>query len=182
MNSHHATALILAAVLAAFPGRTTPVSAFQAPDTEAAARALVPLLKSVRERLQPRLGIQPGTLPPSPFTGRQSTVVAVRIGEKEVSVEPKVREALDRLLAWNQKMTPDSPDAILFDHWLDRVKIKATTVAPPGSTSIECDTQCAINRFTELGEAFGPSRKDREEMRDQLLLDALIDAVGELEP
>lgn len=151
-------------------------------DTESAARALVPLLKSVRQRLQPRVGITPGALPPSPFTGTQTAIVAVRIGEKEVNIEPKVRAALDRLLAWNMEMSPESPDAALFSHWLSHVRLKAVSVPPPGSTSMDCDTACAVARFTEPGEAFGSSRKAREEMRDQLLLDALIAAVDELEP
>lgn len=174
------TSFLLAAMLVLASGGQ--VAAQTGTETETAARALVPLLKSVRQRLQPRLGVQPGSLPPSPFTGTQTTVVAVRIGEKEVKVDPRVRSALDRLLAWNMQMSPQSADATLFDHWLDHVRIKAAAVPAPGSTALECDTQCAIDRFTELGEAFGRSQKDREEMRDQLLLEALIDAVTELEP
>lgn len=151
-----------------------------APDTEAAAKALVPLLKSVRQRLQPHIGIEPGSLPPSPFTGRQSTMIAVRIGEKEVNVDPRVREALDRLLAWDLKPSSDASTATLFGHWLDRLQSRAGAMGPPGSPPAACDTACTVERFTKPGEAFGQSRKAREETRDQLLLEALAEAVDEV--
>lgn len=170
-------------LLTLLPGVVAPAGAAQAaPDVEKAARTLVPLLKGVRERLQPRVTVQPGTLPPSPFTGQQSTVAAVQVGKTEVQVDEGVRQALDRLLAWNRQLEPETADATLFVYWLDRVRVKAASVRPPGSTSIECDTACAIERFTKPGEAFGDTRKSREDMRDQLLLEALIDAVKELEP
>lgn len=153
-----------------------------APGVEAAARALVPLLNGVRERLQPRVGVQPGTLPPSPFTGQQSTAVAMRIGKGDVRVDENVRQAVDRLLAWDRKVEPETDDATLFVHWLDHVRVRATTMRPPGTTSLDCDTACAVERFTKPGEAFGRSKGDREEMRDQLLLEALASAVRELQP
>lgn len=164
------------------PVASPELAAQAAPGIEQAADELVPLLKSVRGRLQPRFGVQPGALPPSPFTGQQSTAAAVRIGKVEIQVDARVRAAIDRLLAWNRKVEPETADATLFVHWLDQVRSRASWVRPPGSTSLECDTACTVERFTKPGEAFGRSKNDREEMRDQLLLEALVDAVEELEP
>jgi hypothetical protein len=147
---------------------------------EAAARALVPLLESVRERLRPRLGIGFGTLPPSPFTGTPTTLIAVRIGTETVKVDPKVVSALEQLRAWNPAAAPDGPAAILFDHWLDQLKLKASVVRDPRSAALQCDTACLIERFTRLDEAFGSSQRERQELRDRLLLDALVAAVIDL--
>jgi len=149
---------------------------------EAAARALVPLLESVRERLRPHLGVGFGTLPPSPFTGMPTTLIAVRIGTESVEIDPSVVLALEQLRGWKPDAAPDGAEAVLFDHWLDQLKLKATVLRDPRSTAPECDTACVIRRFTQLEAAPGSSRREREELRDRLLLEALSAAVADLKP
>jgi hypothetical protein len=51
------------------------------------------------------LGIGFGTLPPSPFTGTPTTLIAVRIGTETVEIDPKVVSALEQLRAWNPHRT-----------------------------------------------------------------------------
>jgi hypothetical protein len=150
----------------------------QAPDTPTAAHALVPLLKDVKARLRPRVGIVPGNPQPSPFTGTQTTLFSIGIGKRSVPVDPKVAKAIDQLLAWKIDAADGSQtaDAVLFDHWLTQLTVKAAAVGV-----LNCDAACVVAKFTAPDEAFGKSRNEREEMRDQLLLDALADAVDELE-
>lgn len=151
--------------------------AAQAPDTPTAARALVPLLKGIQQRLRPRLGVGRGEPQPSPFTGTMTTIVSFGISKKEVPVDPKVVKAIDRLQAWKIDAQDQTAEAILFDHWLTQLTVKAAHVG-----LLNCDAACVVQKFTEPDEAFGRSKKEREEMRDQLLLEALADAVEELEP
>jgi aspartate oxidase len=65
-----------------------------------AARALVPLLEGVKQRAEPAVTIKPGTLPNSPFTGRQTTLFAFT-----VSLELLREEIRDYY--WRSKVTPD---------------------------------------------------------------------------
>lgn len=153
-----------------------PVGLAQAPDTPTAARALVPLLKDVKARLRPRVGIVPGEPQPSPFTGTQTTLFSIGIGKRSVPVDPKVAKAIDQLLAWKIDDPSQTAEAVLFDHWLTQLTVKAATVGV-----LNCDAACVIARFAAPDEAFGKTPKEREEMRDQLLLDALAAAVDELE-
>lgn len=147
------------------------------PDTVAAARILVPLLKSVKQRWQPRLGVGPGPSSPSPFTGRQSTVVSVGVGKQEVPVDPKVSSAVDQLLSWKIGSADDSAATVLFDHWLEQLTVSAAAVGLR-----DCDSACLMARFPKPDGVFGRSRAQREQTRDQLLIDALTAAVDEIQP
>lgn len=148
------------------------------PDTATAARALVPLLKGVQHRLRPRVGVlAPGNPTPSPFTGTVTTLVSFAIGKREVPVDPKVADAMNRLLAWNPDDKTQTAEAVLFDHWLTQLTVKAGHVG-----LLNCDSACVVNKFTEPDASFGKSKKEREETRDHLLLEAVADAVEELEP
>jgi hypothetical protein len=148
----------------------------QTVDTVAAARALVPLLGGVQERLRPRVGIVPGQPQPSPFTGTVTTLVSIGIGKKDVTIDARVLEAMNRLQRWNPENKAQSNEAVLFDHWLTQLTVKAAHVG-----LLNCDASCVVQRFTKPDEAFGPSPKEREERRDHLVLEALADAVEELE-
>lgn len=147
--------------------------------TEAAARALVPLLPAVRQRAETsRWNVGPGTLPPSPFTGRQSQIVALTLSRPPGTLDPKVAKAMDRLQAWTIDGTP-GPEAVLFDHWLTALKLRGAGLKTPPAP---CDTACVVELFTTPDERFGRSTGEREATRDQLLLEALIVAVEEAEP
>ncbi len=147
--------------------------------TEAAAKALVPLLGGVRERVDAsRWSLGPGSLPPSPFTGRQSQIVALTLGRSPVAVDPKVRKAMDQLQAWNIG-GPPGPEAVLFGHWLNALQLRGAGLKTPPAP---CDTTCVVELFTSPGEKFGSGQRQREEMRDRLLLEALVVAVEEMEP
>ncbi len=152
-------------------------SAAQGPDTPTAARAVVPLLKGVKERFRPRTGVtMPGDPQPSPFTGTVTTLLSFSVGKRSVPVDPKVAKAIDQLLAWNPDHKDQTAEAVLFDHWLTQLTVKAAHVG-----LLNCDAACVVQNFTEPGPAFGRTQKEREEERDRLLLEALVDAVEELE-
>lgn len=147
--------------------------------TEDAARALVPLLAGVRERIDTaRWSVRPGTLPPSPFTGRQSQIIGLTVGKSPVQVDPKVRKAMEQLQAWTID-APPGREAVLFGHWLTALRLRGSNLRTPPSA---CDTACVVDLFTEPGEAFGSSPDERVATRDQLLLETLIVAVDEAEP
>ena len=113
-----------------------------------AARALVPLLKQVRQKAQGGVAVQPGTVPDSPFAGTQTTLFAVSLS-RSVPVDARVVAAMDRLIAWRI----DDPDAAdtgrLFDQWLAELQVKNTGAVllrggPP------CDVGCVAQRMTTL--------------------------------
>lgn len=160
-------------------GALSPAAQEAAVSTEDAARALVPLLAGVRERIETsRWSVRPGSLPPSPFTGRQSQIVGLTVGKSPGEVDPKVRKAMEQLQAWKIGGTP-GPEAVLFGHWLTALRLRGSTLRTPPS---DCDTACVVDLFTEPGGAFGPSPAERAAVRDQLLLEALVVAIDEAEP
>lgn len=140
-----------------------------------AARSLVPLLEDVKKRATATISVQPGGAPPSPFTGQQSTLLAFTLS-KRPPVDPRVVQAMDRLLKWIPGDRSDEAQARLFDEWLNQLSLKATGLklqTSPGA----CDTGCVVETMTQLDDTWGQSPRDRAEQRDGVLLDALAEAV-----
>jgi hypothetical protein len=140
---------------------------------EIAARQLVPILRDVRRRLDPQLGVRPGTLPPSPFTGRNSTLFAVTIGVRSMEVDEAVLKALDRLLAWD----PDEPlaprDRELVAAWLDELQVRVLSRMAAGGQGMRCEDPCVVQHLTRPGTMFGATPREQVETRDAIMLDAL---------
>jgi hypothetical protein len=140
-----------------------------------AARNLVPLLEGVRRRAQSRVDVKKGSVPDSPFAGTQTTLLAFSIGKKSVTVDPQVVQAMDRLLAW-EPGNRAAEEAALFDEWLDWLSVKTSALATKGGLVV-CDTACVVREMTKPNEAWGSSASARADVRDQVLLDALTEAV-----
>lgn len=140
-----------------------------------AARSLVPLLEDVRKRATAPVTVQQGDPPPSPFTGQQSTLLSFSIS-KRPPVDPRVVQAMERLLKWTPGDRSDEAQARLFDEWLNQLSRKATGLALRTS-AVACDTQCVVETMTQLDDTWGPTTRDRAEQRDGVLLDALNEAV-----
>ena len=145
------------------------------PHLDAAARELMPLLKDIREQIKPRLSVEPGTLPPSPITGRSSTLFAVRVGIKSVDVPPRVVEGIDRLLKWDQRQPLNSTDAVWVERVVEEVQVDLMGLLVASGREPGCDEKCVIEHLTNPGALFGPTSRERRERRDELLLNALID-------
>jgi hypothetical protein len=141
----------------------------------AAAHSLVPLLEDVKKRAMATVNIQPGGAQPSPFTGQQSTLLAFTLS-KRPPVEPRVVQAMDRLMKWTPGDRSDEAQARLFDEWLNRLSAKATGLKLQTS-AVACDTACVVETMTQLDDTWGQSVHDRAEQRDAVLLDALTEAV-----
>jgi hypothetical protein len=148
-------------------------------DVTHAARTLVPLLKDVRARVESRFSVEPGTLPPSPITGRQSTLFAVRIGIRSRQLDEKVVQAMDRLLRWDTRQPLGAEDHALVERWLEALQVKVLARLAAARLPVACDVECVVQRLTNPDSVFGASGKDRQEARDDLLLQALVEAVGE---
>jgi hypothetical protein len=148
-------------------------------DVTQAARALVPLLKDVRATVEPRVSVESGTLPPSPFTGRSSTLFAVTIGVRSRQIDEHVVEAMDRLLAWDPGQPLTAGDRALVERWLDQLEGKVLARLFTAGLPVACDEVCVVQRLTNPDSVFGTSARDRQETRDDLLLEALIEAAGE---
>lgn len=148
-------------------------------DAAVAARALVPLLKDVRARIEPRIAVEPGTLPPSPITGRDSTLFAVRIGVRSRQVDEKVVEAMDRLLRWDTRQPLSAGDGDLVERWIEALQVKVLSRLAAASLPVQCDEMCVVQRLTNPDSVFGPTAKEQQETRDEILLQALIDTVLE---
>ena len=128
-----------------------------------AARKLVPLLKKVQTHAQPGTSVAPGTAAPSPFTGAQSTLFAFTVSKRSVPVEPRVLQAMNRLLDWNVGAPGRDEEARLFDRWLEELESRASAAVRLSGGGI-CDVTCIVGRMTTLDDA--------------LLLDALKAAVA----
>ena len=148
-------------------------------DVNAAARALVPLLKDVRASVQPQISVGPGELPPSPFTGRNSTLFAVRIGVRSRQIDEKVVQAMDRLLRWDTRQPLDASDRDLVDRWLDELEVKVLGRLAAAGLPVECNEVCVVQRLTNPDSVFGVNAREQKEARDDILLEALIEAVGD---
>lgn len=144
-----------------------------------AARALVPLLKDVKAHAQPGATVKPGSAPNSPFTGQPSTLFAFTLSKRSVPVDPRVMEALDRLLQWH--IAPGEPGAAdtlaLFDRWLVELEARSSNALRLAGAPGLCDVNCVVARMTTLDEAWGSSPKTRGDVRDEMMLDALKAAV-----
>jgi hypothetical protein len=165
------TLLVLALTLAS----QSPAAA--QPSPEEAARSLVPVLRDVRRSLEPRLTVERGALPPSPFTGRDSTLIAVRVGRRSVQVEPAVIEAMDRLLAWDRRQPLSARDRVLVEGWLDELRVKMLGRLAASGKAVDCDDVCMLRHLTEGGDLFGRTKAEQQETRNELLLTALAAAV-----
>jgi hypothetical protein len=148
-------------------------------DGNVAARALVPLLKDVRAGVQPQISVEPGALPASPFTGRNSTLFAVRIGVRSREVDEKVVQAMDRLLRWDARQPLSASDGDLVDRWVDELQVKVLGRLAAAGLPVECHEVCAVQRLTNPDSVFGVNAKEQKEARDDILLEALIEAVGD---
>lgn len=159
------------AFLSGQPGRPA------AGPAEIAARQLVPLLRDVRRRLDPQIGVRPGTLPPSPFTGRNSTLFAVTIGVTSMDVDQAVLKAIDRLLAWD----PDEPlaprDRELLAAWLDELQVRVLSRMAARGQGVRCEDPCVVQHLTSPDATFGATPREQVETRDAIMLEALAAAV-----
>lgn len=141
-----------------------------------AARALVPLLNDLKAHAQPGTTLKPGSAPNSPFTGRPSTLFAFTLSKRSVPVDPRVVEAMDRLLQWQTATADDatSGDTLtLFDRWLVELEARSSRTMRLAGDSGLCDVTCVVARLTTLNEAWGSSPKTRGDVRDEMMLDAL---------
>jgi hypothetical protein len=141
-----------------------------------AARSLIPLLKDVKEKAVARYEVGRGSVPDSPFTGTQTTAVAIAIGKKNTPVDPQVVQAMEQLLEWEPGDRSDAEQAALFDAWLAQLSRRASTIATKRG-QVSCDTDCVVKTMTSLDDGWGSAEKQRPENRDQVLLETFTDAV-----
>lgn len=146
------------------------------PQRREAARALVPLLKAVKAHSQPGVTVKPGTAPDSPFTGTQTTLFSFSLGKRTVPVDPRVVQAMNRLLDWNIGANGHDEEAQIFDQWLVQLQSRSAAATRLAGGGL-CDLNCVVARMTTLSETWGPSPRGRADERDELLLDALTAAV-----
>jgi hypothetical protein len=164
---------------AAAPGQSVPPIVLGATlaQRQEAARALVPLLKDVKAHAQPGATLKPGTVPDSPFAGTQTTLFAFTLSKRSVPVDPRVVTAMNRLLSWNIGAPAQEENAQLFDRWLIELEARSSgAMRLQGATGL-CDVNCVVARMTTLNESWGSSPRNRADVRDELLLDALKVAV-----
>ena len=142
-----------------------------------AARTLVPLLKDLRQRAQGGTAVQRGSVPNSPFTGTQTTLFAFSLSKRSVPVDPRVVAAMDRLLAWNISGPPVDDAPALFDRWLQELSASSSAALRLQGGAGTCDAACVAQRMTTLDETWGASPRNRSDVRDEALLQALVSVV-----
>jgi hypothetical protein len=141
-----------------------------------AARSLIPLLEPVKEKATQRYQVEKGSVPDSPFTGTQTTAVAVTIGRKNQPVDPQVVKAMEKLLDWEPGDRSAKEETALFDAWMAELSKRASSIATKKGI-VACDTGCVVQTVTALDDAWGKDARERSANRDQLLYDTFVDAV-----
>jgi hypothetical protein len=141
-----------------------------------AARQLIPLLEPVKEKAVARFTTGKGTVPDSPFTGTQTTAVAITIGKKNQPVDPQVVQAMERMLDWEPGDRASADDAALFDAWLGELSKRASSIATKRGV-VSCDTGCVVQTVTALDDAWGKEERQRSDARDEMLLETFTAAV-----
>jgi hypothetical protein len=141
-----------------------------------AARTLIPLLEDVKAKATARYQVGRGSVPDSPFTGTQTTAVAITIGKKNVPVDPQVVQAMDKLLGWEPGDRSATEEAALFDQWLTQLSRRASAIATKRGL-VSCDTDCVVKTMTSLDDGWGSAEKQRPDNRDQVLLETFTEAV-----
>ena len=186
MNPRPADLLAVTLVLLAFvpglpaqgqqPPRPIELDAATLAARTEAARTLIPLLQDVKEKATARYQVGRGSVPDSPFTGTQTTAVAITIGKKNVPVDPQVVQAMDKLLGWEPGDRSATEEAALFDEWLSQLSRRASAIATKRG-QVSCDTDCVVKTMTSLDDGWGSAEKQRPENRDQVLLETFTEAV-----
>lgn len=148
----------------------------QAPP-EPVVRALAPILKDARAHIPSRVAVEPATLPPSPITGRNSTLVAFSIGRKAMSLEQGVIDLIDRLLAWDSKQPLPAADRAVVVEWIEALRADVSGRMNAGGGGKSCDNDCLVGHLTAPGSIFGDSRDEQVETRNEVLLTTLSAAV-----
>ena len=141
-----------------------------------AARSLIPLLEPVKDKATQRYQVEKGSVPDSPFTGTQTTAVAVTVGRKNQPVDPQVVKAMEKLLDWEPGARSAKEEAALFDAWMAELSKRASSIATKRGI-VACDAGCVVQTMTALDEAWGKDARERSANRDQLLYDTFVDAV-----
>jgi hypothetical protein len=141
-----------------------------------AARMLIPLLEEVKGKATARYQVERGSVPDSPFTGTQTTAVAITIGKRSTPVDPKVVQAMDKLLEWEPGDRSATEEAALFDAWLGQLSRRASAIATKRG-QVSCDTDCVVKTMTSLDDGWGSAEKQRPDNRDQVLLETFAEAV-----
>ncbi len=159
------------------PSQQINVAAAAVAQREAAAKSLVPLLKTVRRKASGQVTAQQGSVPNSPFTGTQTTVFAVTIGKKTVPVDMEVVKAMDQLIGWKIADPNAVAEQQLFDDFMEQLSTKAAALGAQLGTEVGCNTTCVIERMTKLGDVWGGAPRMRPDARDQMMLDAIAAVV-----
>jgi hypothetical protein len=141
-----------------------------------AARSLIPLLEPVKEKATERYEVEKGRVPDSPFAGTQTTAVAISIGRKNQPADPRVVQAMERLLAWEPGDRSATEQAALFDAWMAELSKRASSIATKRGI-VACDSDCVVKTVTALDEGWGPDERQRSENRDQMLYETFVEAV-----
>ena len=141
-----------------------------------AARSLIPLLEPVKDKATQRYQVEKGSVPDSPFTGTQTTAVAVTVGKKNQPVDPQVVKAMEKLLDWEPGDRSAKEEAALFDAWMAELSKRASSIATKRGI-VACDAGCVVQTMTALDDAWGKDARERSANRDQLLYDTFVDAV-----
>ncbi len=170
-----APAMLPPHVAAQQPPRPIELDAATIASRTEAARSLIPLLEDVKEKAEARYEVGKGSVPDSPFTGTQTTAVAITIGKKNNPPDPEVVRAMERLLQWEPGNRADAEQAALFDAWLAALSSRASSMATKRGL-VSCDTGCVVEMMTQLDDRWGAD-KQRSDDRDQVLLDAFVEAV-----
>jgi hypothetical protein len=148
-----------------------------------AARELAPLLRGIERRLPSQVTVRPDALPPSPFSGQRATLFAFRVGKERPALDEGTERAIRDLLAWQAAPARHPNSAPLAGLWMEHLLmlVEDATYDPAGAAP-DCELACAVASLLDPGEAFGETRRERLEIRDLILLEALAAAVADLPP
>jgi len=148
-----------------------------------AARELAPLLRGIERRLPSEVAVRPDALPPSPFSGQRATLFAFRVTKERPLLTPATEQAIADLLAWQKSPRQHPRTAPLAGAWAEYLVTAVEELladAPAGAEA--CDLVCAVSLLADPSDAFGTTPRERQRLRDVILLEALALAAADQAP
>lgn len=149
------------------------------PGLDAWIATLGPLVTDARKIFDARrVTVEPGTLPPSPITGRSAALFAVRIGVDSFDMDEDALATLDRLVdAHAAGRALSSADRAVVGRWVDELRRRVLADLAARRQAVACDDGCVRQHLQTPAMLFGGPADQRAGKRDRLLLETLSHVV-----
>jgi hypothetical protein len=144
-------------------------------DAEQVARELVPVLRDLRREIV----VEQGTLPPSPFTGRNSTLIAIRVGVRSLAAPPEALRLIDRLIARPKQEPLNASERAVVAKWVETLRAAVQRRLALAGKDPTCSDACVVQHLIGPSDLFGTTRRQQRGLRNDIILDTLIESLDD---